>query len=427
MKQVDLILQNASQLVTCANDSQAKRGSQMRDVSIIEKGAIAIDKEVIVAVDTTESITSNFSAETTIDVSGKAIIPGLVDCHTHVPYAGNRYDEFEMRIQGQSYMEIMNAGGGILSTVRATRSASLENLITLSQARLFDMLKLGTTTVELKTGYGLSTEAETKQLKTIFALAESQPMTLVPTYLGAHTKPPEYDTSAEYLDSIFADSLPSAQAIYADSYCNKHDIPMFVDIFVEDGVFSIKDMIAYFEVATQQGLPLKSHLDQFENLGAVPIAVDMGAISVDHLEVTPPHELDILAQSETIGVMLPAVNFNLGVTEFGNARHLIDADGILALSTDYNPGSSPTISLPMVMAIACRYQKLLPAEALNACTINAASALKLEHQVGSIEVGKQADFVILNTDDYRSMIVQFGRNFVEQVYIKGEQVWTTSS
>lgn len=427
MKQVDLILKNASQLVTCANDSQPKRGNQMRDVGIIQRGAVAIDKGSIVAVDTTESITSDYSAKTTVDVSGKAVIPGLVDCHTHVPYAGNRYDEFEMRIQGKSYMEIMNAGGGILSTVRATRSASLDDLIALSQARLLDMLKLGTTTVEMKTGYGLSVEAEIKQLKAILALAESQPMTLVPTYLGAHTKPPEYDTPAEYLDSIFAGSLADVHITYYNSYCNTHDIPMFVDIFVEDGVFSVEDMIIYFEVTTLLGLPLKAHLDQFENLGAVPIAVEMGAVSVDHLEVTPPHELEILAQSDTIGVMLPAVNFNLGVTEFGNARHLIDADGILALSTDYNPGSSPTISLPLVMTIACRYQKLLPAEALNACTINAASALQLENKVGSIEVGKQADFVILNTDDYRSMIVEFGRNFVEQVYIKGEQVWTTSS
>ena len=427
MKLVDLILKNASQLVTCASNNQAKRGHQMRDVGIVENGALAVDQGVIVAVGDTASLTAEYSAETTVDVGGKTILPGLVDCHTHVPYAGNRYDEFEMRIQGKSYMEIMNAGGGIISTVRATRSTTLDELIALTQSRLNDMMKLGTTTVELKTGYGLSTTAESKQMQTILTVDRTHPMTLVPTFLGAHTNPPEWDTTTAYLQSVMNESLPSVQAIYANSDCAQNNIPMFVDIYVEEGVFTVENMITYFEYAIEQNLPCKAHLDQFEHLGGVPLAVQMGAISVDHLEVTPPNELDVIAKSDTVGVMLPTVNFNLGVKEFGNARHLIDADGILALSTDYNPGSSPTISVPLVMAIACRYQKLLPAEALNACTINAAVALKLEDRIGSLEVGKQADMVILNTHDYRGMIVEFGRNIVEQVYIKGAQVWTTLS
>ena len=427
MKQVDLIIKNATQIVTCASDSQPKRGKQMLDVGIIENGVIAIENGVIVAIGKSDTILSDYTATTVVDATDKAIIPGLVDCHTHTPYAGNRYNEFEMRVRGQSYMEIMNAGGGIMSTVRATRSTSLQQLVDLTYSRLRDMLILGTTTVEMKSGYGLSTEAEVKQLKAILTVAESQPMTVVPTFLGAHTKPPEFDSTSDYIESLIKETLPAIYEDYAQSACPKDNLPLFADIFVEDGVFSVDEMVAYFEAVHAYGIYLKAHLDQFENLKAVPVAVDMGATSVDHLETTPLQELDILAKSDTVGVMLPTVNFNLGLTTFGNARHLIDSDGILALSTDYNPGSSPTMSLPLVMAIACRYQKLLPAEALNACTINAATALKLQDRIGSLEVGKDADFIILNTNDYRSMVVEFGKNFVEQVYVKGKQLWKTSS
>lgn len=426
MQPVDLIIHNAAQLVTCASGGLPKRGRHMRELGIIHNGAVAVDQGVFVAVREAETLLREYTAETILDAAGKVVIPGLVDCHTHLPYAGNRYDEFEMRLRGQSYMEIMQAGGGIMSTVRATRAASLPQLIDLGRRRLDEMARLGTTTAELKTGYGLSTEAEVKQMQAILALAEIHPMTLIPTCLGAHTRPPEFATTTHYLESLFSETLPAVQRAYQQSTCPPRKIPLFADIFVEAGVFSVEEMIHYFEAARRHGFALKAHLDQFENLGGVPIAVEMGAVSVDHLETTPPHELDLLAQSSTVGVMLPTVNFNLGLKEFGSARYLVDQGGILALSTDYNPGSSPTISLPLVMAVACRYQKLLPAEALNACTINAAAALKLEDRIGSIETGKQADFVLLDTDDYRSPIVEFGRNFVEQVFIKGRQVWKRS-
>lgn len=426
MNHVDLIIHHAAQVVTCANNSQPKRGPQMQDVGIIPNGAIAIQDGHIVAVDNSDTLLRDFRADQMIDASGKTIIPGLVDCHTHTIHAGNRYDEFELRVGGKTYMEIMQAGGGIMNTVRATRAASLSELILLGEQRLADMRKLGTTTVEIKTGYGLSVEAENKMMAAILSLAATQPMIIVPTFLGPHTKPPEYATNADYLATILDNGLSDIVEAYQKSNCHAENCSLFADIFVEDGVFSPTDMVAYFEAADREGFRLKGHLDQFKNLGAVPTAIQMGAISVDHLEVTPPHELDILAASDTIGVMLPTVNFNLGAKEFGNARHLIDANGILALATDFNPGSSPTLSLPMVMAVACRYQKLLPAEALNACTINAAAALQLADRVGSLEVGKRADIVILNSNDYRSMIVEFGRNFVQQVFIKGENVWTAS-
>lgn len=422
MQQVDLMVINADQLVTCASGKRAVRGKDMQNVSLIENGALVIHEGVIVEVGETSILQEKYRSRKIIDAKGKAVIPGLVDCHTHTPYAGNRYHEFEMRIQGRTYMEIMQAGGGIMSTVRQTREASLDDLIALGEARLHAMMQLGTTTAELKTGYGLSAEAETRQMQTICALRERLVMRIVPTFLGAHTVPPEFENAESYLESIFTESLPSITAI-----CQQYDVPFFVDIFVEEGVFAIEHMRSLFSVARKQGTPLKVHADQFEHLGAVPIAVEMNATSVDHLEVTTRSDLNVLAQSDTIGVMLPTVNFNLGISQFGDARYLIDSDGILALSTDYNPGSSPTISLPLVMAIACRFQKLLPAEALNACTINAAAALNLEEQVGSLEAGKYADFLILNTSDYRAMVVEFGRNFVEQVFIGGKQVWTQSS
>ncbi len=419
MQTVDLLLVNTGQLVTCASGDGAKRGDAMQDAGVIVHGALAVEHGLIVATGTTSDIQAEFTAERVIDAQGKAVIPGLVDCHTHVPYAGNRYDEFEMRILGRSYMDIMQAGGGIMSTVRKTRAASSDTLMALAKPRLDAMIRSGTTTAELKTGYGLSTTAEAKLMQVICTLADTHPMRIVPTYLGAHTIPPEFNEGDAYLASIFEHSLQSAKAI-----CDNHNIPFFVDIFVEKGVFTVEHMHSYFAFAKQHDIALKAHLDQFEHLGAVPLAVEHGATSVDHLEVTPTHDLDILAQSDTVGVMLPGVNFNLGVCQFGNARHLIDSGGILALATDYNPGSSPTISLPLMMAIACRFQKLLPAEALNACTINAAAALNLSEKVGSLETGKFADFLILDAVDYRALMIEFGHNFVAQVYLGGEQKWT---
>lgn len=418
MQIVDLLVINCSQLVTCHANSKPKRGASMQDAGIIENGALAISDGKIIVVGDTDKVTQAYQAQEIIDATGKAVIPGLVDCHTHTPYAGNRFDEFELRVQGRTYMEIMQAGGGIMHTVRQTRAATVEQLQMMSEERLQAMLQLGTTTAELKTGYGLSVDAEFKQMQTIVQLASSQPMRIVPTFLGAHTIPPEFDNADDYLANLFAHVLPATKQLI-----DKYGLQMFVDIFVEEGVFSVGHMERYFEVAKQHNLLLKAHIDQFESLGAMPKAVAFGATSVDHLEVTSPEDLTTLAQSNTIGVMLPSVNFNLGICQFGNARYLIDSDGILALATDYNPGSSPTISLPLVMAIACRFQKLLPAEALNACTINAAAALHLEDKVGSLEIGKYADFLILSTDDYRAMIVEFGRNFVEQVVIGGETVW----
>lgn len=422
MQTVDLIIQNASQMVTCANHSQPKRGDAMRDVGVIPNGAIAVKDGVIVAVDTTAHITAHYSAENVIDASGRAIIPGLVDCHTHLVFGGDRLDEFEMKIQGVPYMDILANGGGILSTMRATRQASLNELIERATRHLDVMLSLGTTTAEIKTGYGLDTPTEVKMMEAIITLMHQSLLTITPTFLGAHAVPPEHNLSS-YTDYLIDDTLP---AIIDTLKASRH--PYFVDVFCEKGVFDIETSRRILQTAHERGaMAIKAHVDEFVNLGGVTMAVDLGAVSVDHLDVTPEAELKYLAQSKTVGVMLPAVNFHLGSTHFANARTLLDYGGILALSTDYNPGSAPTLSLPMVMAIACRYQKVTPAEALNACTINAASALGLQERVGSLEVGKQADFVVLDVPDYRALAYEFGAGMVNQVFIKGKSAWKQSS
>lgn len=419
MQTVDLIIHGGSQVVTCANNSQPKRGKAMQDVGIIPDGALAVKDGVIVAVDTSANIRAQYSAENVIDASGKAVIAGLVDCHTHLIFGGDRLDEFEMKIQGVPYMDILAQGGGILSTMRATRSASLDELIQRASRHLDVMLSLGTTTAEIKTGYGLDTSTEVKMMQAIIALMERSPLTIVPTFLGAHAVPPEHDLSS-YTDYLINDTLPAIIDLLKTV-----SEPYFVDVFCEKGVFDVESSRRILQTAHQQGgMGIKAHVDEFVNLRGVSMALELGAVSVDHLDVTPEDELKVLARSNTVGVMLPAVNFHLGSAHFADARTLLDNGGILALSTDYNPGSAPTLSLPMVMSIACRYQKVTPAEALNACTINAACAIGLQDRVGSLEVGKQADCVILDVPDYRALAYEFGAGMVDQVFIKGESVWT---
>jgi imidazolonepropionase len=417
---VDLLIINASQLVTCASPTGPKRKAALQDVGLIPNGAIAIAAGEIVAVGPTADLQSAYLARETIDAGGQVVCPGLVDPHTHVVYAGERVAEFELRVRGASYMEIMAAGGGILSTMKATRAASVTQLSAESRPRLAAMLALGTTTIEVKTGYGLNTESELAMLQALADLDQSQPCDLVPTFLGAHAIPPEYqDRSDDYVAVVIGEMLPAAAQWYAGSPFARRQWPFFNDVFCEAGVFNRDQSRRVLEAGATYGLRPKIHADEFESLGGVALAVDLKAVSVDHLDVTPAEEIAGLAQAETMGVVLPAVNFNLGSTHFAPARAMIDAGVALALATDINPGSAPGPSMQFVMALACRYQHLLPAEALNASTINAAHAIGLGNRVGSLEVGKQADLLILKTSDYRHLAYQFGGNLVERVIKKG--------
>lgn len=416
MQRVDLIIHNAGQLVTCASGGRPKRGADMLDVGIIENGAIAVTEGKIVGVGLSADILRDFSSDDGFDAGGRVVCPGFVDPHTHIVFAGDRLNEFELKIKGADYLEILENGGGIISTVKHTREATLEQLVVQSLERLNKMLACGTTTAEVKTGYGLDVETELKMLQAIAELDSSHLVDLVPTFLGAHAVPIEYRENTEaYVDMICGEMLPKAWDWYLTTHFQAKKTPFFADVFCEKNAFDLDQSERILRTAKALWFGLKAHVDEFTNLGGSRLAIEMGACSIDHLDAISDEEIALLAASETIGIVTPTVNFNFGSSDFANARKLIDSGCAIALSTDYNPGSAPCPSQPMAMAIACRYQKLLPSEAMNAATINAAYAIGLGDLVGSIEVGKQADLLLLDTEDYRQCAYEFGGNVVQWV------------
>ena len=420
MKPVDLYLHNADQVVTCASGT-ARRGPDMASVQVIEDGAVAIEAGRIAAVGPTDDLDAKFTGKRTIDCRGRSLCPGFVDAHTHTVFGGDRAAEFELRIKGASYLEIMAAGGGIVNTVRHTRSASVEELASSASSRLDEMLALGTTTVEIKTGYGLSVDAELKMLRVIEQLDRDHPCDIVPTFLGAHAVPPEFEGDAEaYARCVIEKILPEVTDWYASSRFADRGVPMYIDVFCEDHAFDLDQSRRVLEAGIEAGFKAKMHVDQFNDFGGVAMALELGAASVDHLDVTGREEIELLAGSDTIAVLLPAVNFNLGMADYADGRAMMDAGAAVALATDLNPGSAPCPSMPAVMAIACRYQRLTPGEALNASTINAAFAIGQGGETGSIEVGKRADILILNEGDYRHVPYFFGGNPVHTVIKRGQ-------
>ncbi len=415
---VDLLIHSAAQVVTCAGGP--KRGAALGDAGVIADGAVAVDGGLIVAAGPSAELRARYRGRRELDATGKVICPGFVDCHTHLVFGGERVAEFERKLAGVTYQELLAAGGGILSTMRATRAASLEELVATGMQRLRAMLRLGTTTVEIKTGYGLDTVHEMKLLAAIAELAGATLLDIVPTLLAAHAVPPEFAGQPDaYVQHVVAEIIPAARAWWERSPFPVAGIPLFNDVFCEAGVFDRAQSRAVLEAGLRHGLRPKVHADEFVALGGTGLAVALGAISADHLDVTPPAEVAALAHSETIAVLLPAVNFHLGSHHYANARAFVEAGAAIALATDFNPGSAPALSLPLVMAIACRYQKLLPAEVMNAATINAAHAIGLGDRVGSIEPGKQADLLLVDAPDYRHLVYWLGPNLVEGVVKRG--------
>ena len=392
----------------------------MGDVVVIEDGAVALADGQIVEVGPTRKLIDRYEAREKLDVTGYTVVPGLVDPHTHVVWAGDRVDEFERRIRGESYLKIMAAGGGIVSTTKAVRAASVEKLVEEARPRLEAMLKLGTTTAEIKSGYGLETAAELRMLEAIEVLQKEQSMDLVPTFLGAHAIPSEYSNDiGGYLDLVINEMLPEAIQWYENSIFPGKGIPFFNDVFCEQKAFDKDQSRRVLEAGLRLGLPAKIHADEFTSLGGVVLGVELGAVSIDHLDVTSPEDRRSLAASDSIGVVLPAVNLNFGSAHFAQAKAMMEEGCALALATDINPGSAPCPSMQLVMAIACRYMRLLPSEAFTASTLNAACAIGLGDRIGSLEPGKQADLLILKCQDYRQMAFQFGGNLVDKVIKKG--------
>lgn len=420
----DLLIIHASQLLTLSSPAGPKRGAEMDDLGLIPDGAVAVQGETIAAVGPTEELLAQYQAPTVIEAAGKVVLPGFVDPHTHALFAGDRAAEFEMRLRGATYMEIMQAGGGIQSTVNATRSASWEALLRETQARLEQMLLHGTTTAEVKTGYALETAGELRMLRAILALDRDrhQALDLVPTFLAAHAVPREYrDHPDAYAQRVVEEMLPAAAALWAEETAGEgRPAPLFCDVFCEKGAFDLDQSRRILEKARSLGMGLKIHVDEFASLGGTALAVELGAASADHLVCTPREELLALARSDTVAVSLPGTPFGLGDPHYSPARELIAAGGTLALASDLNPGTCYCESMPFIIALACRAMRLSPAEAIVAATINAAHAIGWGQRVGSLEVGKQADLVVLDLPDYRHLAYRFGTNPVEVVVKRGQ-------
>jgi imidazolonepropionase len=416
MEQV-MLFHSASQLLTVQGGPQ--RGLELGELSIIPDGAVLIEGGKIVAVGTTRQLQEKYPHEKTLDVGGKVLMPGFVDPHTHVVWAGDRAAEFELRLQGKTYMEILAAGGGILSTVNATRTASLERLISETRTRLNTMFSYGTTTTEAKTGYGLQTAVELRMLQALIALDKEGPIEIAPTFLGAHAIPPEYSDDADkYIDLVTQTMLPVLKDWWSN-HAPYHALP-FVDIFCETGAFDLKQSRKVLETAKELGFPLKIHADEFDNLGGANLAAELGAASADHLVHTSAEDIDAIANSDTTAVGLPCTPFGLAEPDYTPARSILDAGGLLAIATDLNPGTAWCESMQFAIALACRYMRLTPAQAIVAATINAAKAIQRDELIGSIEVGKQADMIILSVSDYRHLGYRFGINLVEKVIKKGK-------
>lgn len=414
-----MLIHSASQLLTLSGGPQ--RGQTLGTLNIIEDGAVLIHDEKIVAVGKSADLRNAHLDESTLDASGCVVLPGFVDPHTHVIWAGDRAAEFEMKMGGLHYLDILAAGGGIISTVRKTRQASLATLLEETRPRLMRMFAHGTTTVEAKTGYGLQTETELKLLDALLTLDAEGPWEIAPTFLGAHAVAPEFKGDPQgYTDLVCNQMLPAVKTWWENRHVSSPAAYRpFVDVFCENKAFDLVQSRQILTRARSLGFLLKIHADEFDNLGGASLAVELGAASADHLVKTSDSDISALGRSETVAVSLPCTPFGLAEVEYTPANKIIAADGILALATDCNPGTTWNESMQFVIALACRAMKLTPAQAIAAATINSAHAIRRSDQVGSIEVGKQADMLVLSVPDYRHLGYRYGTNLVRQVVKRG--------
>jgi imidazolonepropionase len=409
---MQLVVHHIKQLVTVrSNGKKANVGNEMRSLGVVEHATVLIEDGVFRWIGPDDQFDLPLQNDAHIlDASGFVALPGFVDAHTHTVFAGSREDEFARRAEGATYQEIAEHGGGILSTVLATRNASKRELKKLASKRLDAMLQHGTTTVEIKSGYGLNEDAEIKMMEAINELAVEHFMTVVPTFLGAHAIPPEHRSHPEaYVDTVCNRMLP---------YLARRQMARFCDVFCENGYFSVEQARRIFEKAHALGIDLKVHADELSASGGSKLAADMGAVSADHLEHIDATGISRLREAGVVAVLLPGVSFFLNHA-YAPARALIDAGVPVAIASDFNPGSCMSFSIPLMMTIACTQMNMTPEEAITACTLNGAAALKLSGTVGSVEVGKQADLVLYDVPNYRYLAYHFGVNHVKTVIKRG--------
>ncbi|MBK9099423.1 MAG: imidazolonepropionase [bacterium] len=395
------LLFNPASIVTVnTSGKNFKRGKELSDIGCIHEHSIVIEEDLIKDIIPTSSVDKN-NFEKIIDVTGKTVFPGLVECHTHTAFAGSRADEFRQKLNGIGYEEIAKKGGGINTTVTAVRSSSFKDLVKIIKPRIDHFISQGITTLEIKSGYGLNFGNERKLLQVINFLDEIYPIDIVPTFLGAHTYPKEFkDNIRGYLDEIINKMIP---------HFAEQKLAEFCDGFCEATAFSSNEIDEIFSAANNHGLKLKLHTEQFNSIGGLDVALNHNAVSVDHLEVIKDEDIPKLSKSDTVAVLLPGVSFFLN-HQYAPARKLIEQNAIVALATDYNPGSSHISSLSLIMSIAALKMKMTIEETISAVTINSAKALCREKNIGSIEIGKKADFAVLNTSDYADIVYSIGSN-----------------
>ncbi|MBW6516296.1 MAG: imidazolonepropionase [Candidatus Cloacimonetes bacterium] len=412
---VDLILYNAKELLTLRGEQIPRCGKDMNDIGIIYEGAIAIDKGRIKGVGNSQNILANFISTEQIDCSDNVVMPGFVDPHTHPVFYHTRENEFEMRIMGKSYVEISQSGGGIRSSIAAVRNATEEELYRLAQKRIMRMISCGTTMIEAKSGYGLSTDSELKMLRVIKKLKETLPIDIVATFLGAHEFPTEYkDNREEYIKILIDEMLPAVANEKLAEYC---------DIFTEEHVYTVEESRRILQRAKELGFKIRMHADELKPIGGSELAAELGAVSADHLGAASPEGIRAMKESGVIPILLPGTIFSLGLKNYAKAREMIDSGLPVALATDYNPGSCNCDSMQFIITLATLQMKMTVAEAITAATINAAYSLGAGDILGSIEEGKQADILIMDMPSYRYLPYHFGSNNVSIVIKKGKTIY----
>jgi len=416
-KKTTLVIKNIGQLITMQGPVP-RRGREMSEIGLITDGTVAVSGDEIIAVGRAEDVSPEIEPAENCEVisaEGKVVTPGLIDPHTHPIFAQTRELEFEMRLAGKSYMDIARAGGGIRSSVRHLREADEADLYDKARDTLGALMSFGVTSIEAKSGYGLSTESEIKSLEIIKRLNEREPMDLYPTFLGAHEVPDEYrDKHGEYVSLVVDEMIPAVA---------EKDLALFCDVFCEEGVFTVEESRRILEAAKKAGMKPKLHADELKSTGGAELAAEIGAVSADHLGCISEKGIDMLAASETVAVLLPGTTFALGLELAAPARKMIERGVIVALSTDCNPGSSMTESLPMIITLAALKLKMTAAESLSAVTVNAACAIDRGAHLGRLEPGLVADMVIWNMRDYRELPYHYGVNLAETVIKKGKVVF----